>query len=89
MRGLQLMPHTSRLLWRKPQVILNSSLTPTPPSNNQQLTIKLEKSMSDNRLDGGGQLPELKLKVGQTDVISLPNDIETDYAIILFYRGYW
>ena len=42
-----------------------------------------------NQLDGGDQLPDLSLRVGESDSVNLPADIETDYAIILFYRGHW
>jgi len=42
-----------------------------------------------SKLDGGDQLPDLSLKVGTSGTLSLPADIETDYAIILFYRGHW
>ncbi len=41
------------------------------------------------KLDNGDQLPSFSLKVGATDTITLPEDIETDYAVILFYRGHW
>lgn len=41
------------------------------------------------QLNMGGQLPDFSLKVGESETISLPSDIETDYAIILFYRGHW
>lgn len=41
------------------------------------------------KLDGGDQLPDITFKVGEGGSVSLPGDIETDYAVILFYRGYW
>ena len=41
------------------------------------------------QLNMGDQLPEFTLKIGESDSITLPNDIETDFAIILFYRGHW
>ena len=40
-------------------------------------------------IDTGGQLPGFELKVGESGSVSLPQDIETDYAVILFYRGHW
>lgn len=40
-------------------------------------------------LDIGSQLPEFTLKVGESDTVCLPKDVETSYAIILFYRGHW
>lgn len=42
-----------------------------------------------SKLDAGAQFPDLKLNIGESDSISLPGDINTDYAIILFYRGHW
>ena len=42
-----------------------------------------------SKLDAGAQFPYLKLNIGENDSINLPGDIETDYAIILFYRGHW
>ena len=42
-----------------------------------------------NQLDSGDTLPDITLKVGEHDSISLPSDIDSDYAIILFYRGHW
>jgi peroxiredoxin len=40
-------------------------------------------------LSGGDTLPDFTLKVGDRDSISLPSDIESDFAVILFYRGHW
>tara|TARA_R110002072_G_scaffold89232_4_gene199884 strand:+ start:9147 stop:9278 length:132 start_codon:yes stop_codon:yes gene_type:complete len=42
-----------------------------------------------SKLDAGDQLPDVTLKVGESGLISLPNDITTDYAVVLFYRGHW
>jgi len=42
-----------------------------------------------NKLDAGDQLPDFNLQVGEGNIINLPSDISTDYAIILFYRGHW
>jgi len=40
------------------------------------------------RLNAGGTLPEFTLNVGQERLV-LPKDIDTGYAVILFYRGHW
>ncbi len=40
-------------------------------------------------LSGGATLPDFTPKVGDSDSILLPSDIESDFAIILFYRGHW
>lgn len=42
-----------------------------------------------NQLGAGEQLPQLQLNVVGGDSITLPDDIETDYAVVLFYRGHW
>jgi hypothetical protein len=47
------------------------------------------KSIIMNKIDMGGQLPEFTLQVGVSETINLPSDIESDYAVILFYRGHW
>lgn len=41
------------------------------------------------QLDAGSILPDIELKVGESEVVRLPQDIETDYSILLFYRGHW
>lgn len=41
------------------------------------------------QLDARSNLPDLELKVGESEVVRLPQDLETDYAILLFYRGHW
>lgn len=40
-------------------------------------------------LGAGATLPEISFNVGESETITLPSDIATDYAIILFYRGHW
>ena len=42
-----------------------------------------------SKLDAGDMLPDVSIKVGESETISLPADITTDYAIVLFYRGHW
>jgi peroxiredoxin len=37
----------------------------------------------------GDQFPQLQLNIAGGDSITLPDDIETDYAVVLFYRGHW
>ena len=37
----------------------------------------------------GDRFPQLKLNIADGDSITLPVDIETDYAVVLFYRGHW
>jgi peroxiredoxin len=42
-----------------------------------------------NKLDIGDQLPEFSLNIGESGTLNLPADIQTSYAIIIFYRGHW
>ena len=44
--------------------------------------------MSEQLLPGN-MFPELKLKIVGGNEFSLPDDIQTDYAVVLFYRGHW
>ncbi|MDZ7685401.1 MAG: hypothetical protein U5O39_10720 [Gammaproteobacteria bacterium] len=39
-------------------------------------------------LDSGDKLPTLQLSLVDGDEITLPDDLDTDFAIILFYRGH-
>lgn len=41
------------------------------------------------QLDSGDTFPDITLKIGEHESVLLPSDIESDYAIILFYRGHW
>ena len=41
------------------------------------------------QLDSGDTLPAFTLNIGTDSTLSLPGDMETDYGIILFYRGHW
>ncbi len=40
------------------------------------------------KLKLGDTFPELTLKVGD-GALTLPREITTPYAIVLFYRGHW
>jgi hypothetical protein len=41
------------------------------------------------KLIGGDNFPNLALNIAGGDNLSLPEDITSDYAIVLFYRGHW
>lgn len=41
------------------------------------------------KIGAGGTLPNLTLKLGESGQVRLPDDITSDYAIVLFYRGHW
>ncbi|MCZ6868821.1 MAG: hypothetical protein V3T15_09790 [Pseudomonadales bacterium] len=41
------------------------------------------------KLVGGDTFPELALDIAGSGQMTLPADIETPFAIVLFYRGHW
>ena len=41
------------------------------------------------KLAGGDTFPELTLDIAGNGQMTLPADIETPFAIVLFYRGHW
>lgn len=44
--------------------------------------------MSD-KLYKGGQFPDIELAIAAGGRLRVPADIDTPYAFLLFYRGYW
>lgn len=42
-----------------------------------------------DKLNLGETFPALSLKLAGGGVWTVPNDITTPYAILLFYRGHW
>ncbi len=42
-----------------------------------------------DKIDKGGQFPEVELKIAGGGKLSLPGDIETTHAFVLIYRGHW
>lgn len=41
------------------------------------------------KLTAGDDLPNLTLNLTDGRTLELPGDIDTDFAILLFYRGHW
>ena len=41
------------------------------------------------KLDLGATFPALALKLAGGGTLTLPADLSTPYAILLFYRGHW
>lgn len=41
------------------------------------------------QLIAGDSFPQLRLNIAGGDSLTLPDDIQTDYAVVLFYRGHW
>ncbi len=42
-----------------------------------------------DKLRSGDKLPSLNLNLVGGGSVTLPDDIETDFAVVLFYRGHW
>ena len=42
-----------------------------------------------DKIGKGGQFPSIELNVAGGGKLRLPEDINTDYAFVLFYRGHW
>ncbi len=41
------------------------------------------------KIDKGGQFPEIELSIAGGGKLSIPSEIDTPYAFVLFYRGHW
>ena len=41
------------------------------------------------KLDTGDRFPEMTLALARGGRVSLPDDLASDYNVILFYRGHW
>ncbi len=41
------------------------------------------------KLDMGDRFPNLTLNLVGGGALSIPDDLDTDYNVILFYRGHW
>ncbi len=41
------------------------------------------------KLDAGSKFPTLRLNLVDGSELTLPGDLQTDYAVVLFYRGHW
>ncbi len=41
------------------------------------------------KLVGGEAFPQLTLNIEHGSPITLPDDIATPFAVVLFYRGHW
>jgi peroxiredoxin len=41
------------------------------------------------KLDSGDTLPSVTLKLVGGETVNLPDDLETPYGVVLFYRGHW
>lgn len=41
------------------------------------------------KLESGDILPEIRLQLVGGGTLSLPSDLDADFGVALFYRGYW
>jgi peroxiredoxin len=41
------------------------------------------------KLVGGDAFPQLTLNIEDGSSVTLPDDIATPFAVVLFYRGHW
>jgi peroxiredoxin len=41
------------------------------------------------KLDSGDSFPQIQLNALDGSKITLPDDIQTEHAVVLFYRGHW
>jgi len=43
----------------------------------------------NEKLDTGSQFPNMSVKLVGGGEIELPNDMDGNYNVVLFYRGHW
>ena len=63
-------------------------MTQTP----MRLTLEahpLTETVIAEKLNLMDQFPDIELTSSTGEQIQLPADIDTDYAVVLFYRGHW
>lgn len=41
------------------------------------------------KIDAGGQFPQLTFNAVGGQAVTLPDAIESPFAVVLFYRGHW
>ena len=42
-----------------------------------------------DKLDAGDAFPSTRLQLLDGKTLRVPDDLESDYAVVLFYRGHW
>ena len=42
-----------------------------------------------SKLEAGDRFPQVELNIEDGSTVTLPDDIGTSQAIVLFYRGHW
>ena len=62
----------------------------TPSGSGRTLKInRLSEAAMAEKLNLMDQFPDIELTSSTGEQIRLPADIDTDYAVVLFYRGHW
>lgn len=41
------------------------------------------------KLDSGDSFPSTTLQLAGGGSVTLPDDLQTEYGVVLFYRGHW
>jgi hypothetical protein len=41
------------------------------------------------KLETGDTLPEIQLQLVGGRALTLPRDMDSDFGVVIFYRGYW
>lgn len=41
------------------------------------------------KLKIGDKFPSIRLDLVKGGTVTLPDDVQTDFAVVLFYRGHW
>lgn len=41
------------------------------------------------KLDSGDKFPQITLDLVDGSTVTLPDQLETPYGVVLFYRGHW
>ena len=61
---------------------------PCPTMGTDERAERTEEAMAE-KLDTGAQFPTLTLKRSDGGSVTLPEGIDNDFAVVLFYRGHW
>lgn len=59
------------------------------PGAREQSELLIWRTAVADKLDLGSTLPQLALKLAGGGALTVPTDLPTPYAILLFYRGHW
>jgi len=43
----------------------------------------------NKKLNTGDQFPSITMRIGRDQTITIPEDLDSDYTMVLIYRGHW